>query len=340
MSDRPVPRLHYDRRAPEPLLAALSPEGELHALVELALDTENATKALDLQLRADPRRTGDGHATLYIGLTKALDLEHRSDGRLRVRPQTRFGPGREWDSPPEWTDFLPLVDLVRLWPEVIVYAQDTIDAADARYTRSEGGMQAVLSNAGSEGFEVIDREAVIGFDARSKAAFLAPIKRALSDLVPALRAEGETWAREGSFGDELDALAIDREGRVLIVEVKPASETTAVGWTPAQVFLYYRLFSAWVEQEPDSAPEVLEGMLQQRVRIGLARERDWTLRRPLELVSVIAIGGMARNRSVANRRMRAVADGMKRAGLVDVEPQVWQVDESAKVERRPLGGLG
>jgi hypothetical protein len=212
MNESPTPRLHYDRRAPEPLLAALSAEGDLHGLVELALSTENATKALDLQLRANPRRPDAGHATLYVGLTRALDLEHRSDGRLRVRPQTRFGPGKEWDAPPPWTEFLPLADLVSLWPEVISYAQATIDAADARYTRSEGGMQAVLSNADSDDFAVIDREAVIGFDARVKDAFLAPIKGALSDLAPDLLDTGEAWARERHFGDELDALAIDSEG--------------------------------------------------------------------------------------------------------------------------------
>jgi hypothetical protein len=337
MSEAGAARLYFDRRAPEALIAALS--GELHALVTLALSPEHTASALDLQLRADPRAIEDGHATLYVGLTKALDLAYASDGRFRVLPQTKFGPGMDWNLAPAWADPLPLDEMARLWPEVIDYAVATIAATPPRYTQKEGGMQAVLSNADADDFAVIDREVVVGFSPRSKDAFLAPTKNALSNLVPDLVSQGEVWARERSFGDELDALAIDSEGRVLVMEVKPGTETTDLGWTPAQVLLYHRLLSSWAEQDAESAPQALDGMLRQRVRIGLEREREWSLRRPLELVPVIAVGGRVKNPRVANERMRAVTDALRRAGLASKEPEVWQVDDAGHVEVRGVGSL-
>jgi len=296
-------------------------------------------KALDLQLRADPRRPTQGRATLYIGLTKAVDLEAR-DESFRVTPQQRFGPAATWQAPPAWTDWLDAAQLEAVWPDVLAFIRSTIEAAPERYVRSEGGMQAFLSNAASDRFVVIDRGSVIGFDARTKDAFLAPLNKAMSALVRDLESRGHPWAKEGKrFGDELDALAVDADGRVLVMEVKPGIETAALGWTPAQVALYYSLFTAWARQEPGLAHDVLKGMLFQRVRLGLAPEKYSRPSTPPRLIPVIAVGGRVKNPGVANERMIAVKAALTRAGLQLDDLEVWRIDDNGSISMREVGQL-
>jgi hypothetical protein len=335
-----APRLHFDRRAPEELLAALAPAGPFHELVELVSALELRGKALDVQLRANPRQPAEGHATLYIGLTKAIDLRGRGEF-FRFDPQRRFGPAAAWQSPPAWTNWLAASELEAVWPEVLAFVRSTIEAAPDRYVRSEGAMQALLSSAAADRFVVVDRESVIGFDhARAKQAFLAPLNELLSVAVGDLESRGHRWAKAGKrFGDELDALVVDADGRVLVMEVKPGIQTAALGWTPAQVALYHSLFSSWARQDPGLAHEVLTGMLAQRVRIGLAPDGHVPPSAPLQFVPVIAVCGRVLNPNVANERMLAVQAALGRAGSELEELEVWQVGDDGTIETRELGDL-
>src|SRR3954451_11238982 len=120
-----------------------------------------------------------------------------------------------------------------------------------------------LLGRGTSDFGAIDREVVINFPSQpAKAAALAGeaagIHAAREQLALTRR-----WAeKEKAFGDELDLLAVDRAGRVLVVEVKHGTDTGGVGWTPAQVALYLRLCQLWVDATP-WAGSVLNGMLDQ-----------------------------------------------------------------------------
>jgi hypothetical protein len=49
-----------------------------------------------------------------------------------------------------------------------------------------------------------------------------------------------------SLGGECDVLAIDSDGRLLAIEIKPWSATTAIRWSPLQVRHYANLFSVRV----------------------------------------------------------------------------------------------
>jgi hypothetical protein len=201
-------------------------------------------------------------------------------------------------------------------------------------------MQALLSNAASDRFVVVDRESMVAFDVRTKDPFLAPLKEAMSALVRDLDSRGHPWAKaDKRFGDELDALAVDSDGRVLVMEVKPGIETAALGWTSAQVARYHWLFTAWARQEPDRAHEVLTGMLAERVRLGLAPPGRLAPVAPPKLIPVIAVCGSVKNPGVANERMRAVHDALRRANIELAELEVWQVTDDGTVATRKLGQL-
>ena len=122
-------------------------------------------------------------------------------------------------------------------------------------------------------------------------------------------------------------LLVERDGGVLVVEVKHGGDTTGVGWTPAQVALYLRLVRQWVDGTP-SAASILNGMLRQSAQVGLVTDRGFTVREPVELVPVIALGEPIGNPRVARERMRQVvaalaAQDVELDGLV-----VWLVGDA------------
>lgn len=347
--------IYFDRRVPERLINALAPDGEFHELVPAPNDERGP---LDLHLRG---LGGDeGHATLYLGLTRVIDLHTDTRGLFRLtgqpgsRSKSVFKPIYEQFFDAHWTRWQSPRDLAESSAGRHEYLKRAIDIAEKRYLAKEGQLQASLSSWPDTAL-LIDRESVIGFgDAKTKERHfedaLEPVKKAGVSLrtgghawadveIEAAGGSGTTSNRIKRFGGELDALAVDPHGRLLIIEAKHGSDTAGLGWTPAQVAIYLRLFRAWAEHDPDHAHVVLSGMIEQRVRIGLAGSSPASVAMPLELVPTIIVGDPVRNPKVANERMRDVRTALAGAGEELNSLEVWQVDEHLRLTNCGIGNL-
>ncbi len=330
----------FDRRVPRELVEALAPGGPMRPLVDLARGETGTELGLDLRLRAVPGRPG-ARATLYLGLTQVLHVHHHGADRFRLRGQRGRGFAERLDLAlfdDAWEQPQPLGRLARAWPAVMAYVDAAVAAAPSRYLTAEGRLQARLGRGGPA-FTAIDREVVVAFaDQGAKDGALAaargPVEAAREELGGVHR-----WARRTrAFGDELDVLAVDAAGRVLVVEAKHGADLGGVGFTPAQVAVYRRLLQAWVDASP-SAPDVLDGMLEQAVEIGLVDGPVPRVARPLELVPVIALGAPVASPAAADERMRLVRDALAAHAVELPGLEVWVAD-GARIERPGLGGLG
>jgi hypothetical protein len=187
----------------------------------------------------------------------------------------------------------------------------------------------------------VDREAVLGHvNSAVRSATTDPVEIALNEALSAAD-NGEPWwptARgKVKFGGELDVLAVDDEGRLLAVEVKPANAVAGIAKSPAQVALYATLWSTWLT-ETDYSTEVLQGMLDQRARLGLGRAGP--LVPPETVVPVVALGPGKLSKE-ALPRLRQVAQAIQ--PVLQARPSVaplelWLVDELGRpVEKEILG---
>lgn len=330
----------FDRRVPRELADALAPGGPMHELVNLAHSSFGSANGLDLRLRARPGHT-DARATLYLGLTQVLHVHRLGPDRFKLKGQTGKGFAEQLDPAlfdRSWAQPQPLDRLARAWPAVMTYVRAAVEAAPPKYLSSEGLVQASLGR-GAESFATIDREVVINFPSQlikdaALAEEVAGIRAAREQLATTHR-----WAeKDKAFGDELDMLAVDREGRLLVIEVKYGGDTAGVGWTPAQVARYLRLCQLWVDATP-WAPSILNGMLRQATEIGLAADRGYTVADPLTLVPVIAVGQPVKNPPVANERMRIVHDALAEHGVGLAGLQIWSVGVDGRAENRRLGEI-
>src|SRR5207302_1685926 len=102
------------------------------------------------------------------------------------------------------------------------------------------------------------------------------------------QAPGVLVAPPERLGGELDLLAVDPVGRLLVIEVEPGTSVPGITWAPLQVTFYAELFRKWASEVGDEqAREGLSAMLQQRVALGLTQDPRRSLRQPLDIVPVV-----------------------------------------------------
>lgn len=333
MSEQAAPL--FDRTVPEPFLELLAPGGELSFVVERSIKEAD----LDLQLRARPTKLiGEGWATLYVGLTKALDLHFRRDGEVKAEPQRARGPAAlatengwdRWGSAGRFAseDF-------RSWVEQMIEAarEESRGKVD-----KEGAIQATVSQGKAGWFAAIDREFRLGFATRDEGiAALSAIRAPLLAVAEALHRAGEPgFGPAPGMSLKLDVLGVDTGGRVLVIEVKPGSETGALGRAPFQVAQYMALLQAWEAATPRAA-EILNGMLDQRRKLGLLDPASgWKVAEPLSFVPVIAVGFPVESPVVAGRIERVTrAIGAEAPGLID-ELQLWAIKAPLESSDHPI----
>lgn len=276
-------------RAPSPAFRAL-----LHGpLAPLLRPRVVAGLPLDLHLRE-----GD-HLHAYCGLTRLFDLSPAGDGvKIDAHSTYRSQPCglplfRRW-APGE-------PGLVRAMDAYLRQVQ-----VDPRHLRREGAVQAYWSLL-RRPWIPFDREAVLGYP--NTGAQTAG--RAFPEIATA-RAEIEALPRDRRWaplpkdkvGAELDQLAVDPDGTLVLLELKDASASPAsVFYAPLQLLQYVHEWASALEAVQDQ----LAALIEARVALGMTPPLP-----PLNgrLRPVIAFGQDSRSAEVRARfdAVRAVVD--------------------------------
>ncbi len=314
-------------------MAALLPGGCLEGL---AIRRESQPALLDLQLRRAGRRSW---VSLYAGLSSVVDIDEVDD-MFRVRSHPTYRRIGNFD--PVWSKYRSAEAVAADWAAVDSYLEAVLNDESVlpRFTRREGRVHAAMSSGIASAYRLVQREAVIAHRSASvRSELLDGLQTQIHD---AMRSGGrvDAWwpgVRDRGvmprLGNEVDVLAIDHDGRLLVVEVKPYDEIKGIAWSPAQVLVYAELFGYLVED--DAAIDALDGMLTQRVAIGLDAPGP-LFARPLRVTPVVAIGAEPSSPR-ALERLQLVAQALPDAAWSKLAPlEVWILDEHGEVHRRWL----
>ena len=108
-----------------------------------------------------------------------------------------------------------------------------------RHTAGEGDVQSMWSRV-AEPWVPFDREAVLDYrpaDASGTAREFEQVERARLELAAIAKCRG--WAKPPDAGREVDQLAVDPEGRLVLAELKDATRgSSSVYYTPFQLLQY------------------------------------------------------------------------------------------------------
>ena len=198
---------------------------------------------------------------VYCGLTRILNVRRNRNSTVNVSAHQAY---RRQDCAEA---------ILRQWatPKVEEF-REALNAyvsrvkVDERHTAREGRIQALWSRI-IHPWTPFDREAVLSYstkDQSEEARKFDQIDLARTELEKC--SKQRDWAKPPSGGREVDQLAIDSEGRLVLVELKDASVSSAsVYYTPFQLLHY-----VWEWHDAlESVRSQLQDLLDARVALGL-----------------------------------------------------------------------
>ena len=225
----------YSRAPSDALKALLRPTEFLAPFLELPGKTDPG-----LPLDVHFRRHDEVH--VYCGLTRILRARRNRNGSVSVSAHQAYRQQscaeailRRWNFA-EAQEFKMALD---------AYVSQI--KVDERHTGREGFIQAAWSRI-DEPWTPFDREAVLEYRTRqesTKAREFQTVDQARCALEAIAKSpqkssgQFEPWAMPGVAGREVDQLAVDAEGRLVLIELKSASATpSAVYYSPIQLLQY------------------------------------------------------------------------------------------------------
>jgi len=167
--------------------------------------------------------------------------------------------------------------------ELLIAQIESTSSFDRYYkSKKEGYYQNILSRkygicgSSNTGFVIIDKEAVIGYlNQKEKVGLLGSIQSKYKQLQKDISLHnpvryGKDLGKK-PIGNELDFLALDKEGNILLIEYKHGTNTSGIYLSPLQIGMYYDIFTNFPRKDLESA--IFE-MLEQKQKIGLINP-DW-----------------------------------------------------------------
>lgn len=139
-------------------------------------------------------------------------------------------------------------------------------------------------------FAIIDKEAVIGYEnMHEKNCIYGKIRSKYKEYQKELsqlnaKRFGKNLDKK-SIGNEIDFLALNRDGNLLLIEYKHGTNTSGIYLSPLQIGMYYELFSIFPRRELENS---VNEMIVQKKRIGLINPK-WKTPLIKEIVPVLII---------------------------------------------------
>ena len=304
-----IPAPFYNRAPSAQFLELLSPGGFLSSLIGLA------TREID-SYRHDVHFREHNELHAYRGRTSlvAAKLLYGSELHLTADRSYQAQPCaknflRRWN--PHESDFSR--ELERYVNEIRV---------SSSFLNAEGAVQDRWSRV-SFPWTPFEREGVLGGPHRAGRDF-AQVESALAELTELARLHG--WAAPSATGTKVDQLAVDPEGRLVLLELKDASKSTSgVYYSPFQLLQYVWEWNKVLEMVRSN----LQAVIDARVEVGLTPVGL----PPLEGGIRAAIGFGADLRSAEVRRRYALTLDVVNRYLPDriAAMETWTINESGPV---------
>lgn len=206
------------------------------------------------------------------------------------------------------TDLLDLINLVLTNPRFKKFYNNKKEGYYQTMFSREYGLKA----KGTEDFFIIDKESVIGFEnIETKNSILIPLQRKYRNIYRELSSvnpkEYGIDLSKKSIGNELDFLAVNSNGDLLLIEFKHGSNTSGIYLSPIQIGLYYDIFSLYAEQCKGKLENIINQIVNQKKHIGLIPANFQFPNKINKIIPVLIISKY-NNKSTGVKKFRKVLD--------------------------------
>jgi hypothetical protein len=296
--------MYYNRKICDSFAKLIEPDGELRWLYNFVLHHPE----LDLLIGKNKAKLW---ISVYRGLSRVLTiLKTRDSDIVKIDGAKAFKEKSPNLYGKKELPFNFANDLKRL---VVGVSKDP--KFDRYYiNKKEGFYQNELSRMfgicgkPNDDFVIIDKEAVVGYENQlEKDNLYGKIREKYKNLqkqISSLNAKryGKNLEKK-TIGNELDFLALDRQGNILLIEYKHGTNTSGIYLSPLQIGMYLELFS----QLPlDEFKATIIDMIEQKKKIGLINSK-WKTPEIKKIIPVLIISD-SNCRSTAKKKFHEVLD--------------------------------
>jgi len=169
-----------------------------------------------------------------------------------------------------------------------------------------------LSGSASGNWAIIDKEVVIGYDdLDEKKREFGKIQKKYKELqreISSINANKFGANLVGKpLGNELDFLALDNRGYILLIEYKHGKNTSGIYLSPLQIGLYYDVFSEFLRRNRSAFEKTIYTMLYQKQKIGLVNA-NWRPPKKIKGILPVLVISEYNEKSVAMSNFNEVLD--------------------------------
>jgi hypothetical protein len=263
--------MYYNRTLSKELSALLEKGGELRWLFDFVKNHP------DLDFLVGKNNSKEW-LSVYRGLTRIISISLSGTSMIKIDAAVKYKnmfPGlySKKSSKDNFQNGL----------ELLIAQIESNREFDRYYkNKKEGYYQNILSRkygicgCADTDFVIIDKEAVIGYlNQKEKSGLMGSIQQKYKQLQKEISLYnplryGKDLGKK-PIGNELDFLALDKEGNILLIEYKHGTNTSGIYLSPLQIGMYYDIFTNFPKKDLESA--IFE-MLAQKQKIGLINP-DW-----------------------------------------------------------------
>jgi hypothetical protein len=282
-------KMHYDRKLSETFSQLIEPKGKLRWLFDFVKEQ----KDLDFLIG---KNEGEEWISIYRGLSRLIKISKckTSDALIKIDGADTY----KSMMPDLYGKQISIDKNFGYLLSVLLEEVRKNNKFDRYYNnKKEGYYQNELSrkygidgNANSD-FVIVDKEAVIGYENQEeKKKLFGKFQEKYKELqkeISVINAEryGKSLEKK-SIGNELDFIAVDKSGNILLIEYKHGTNTSGIYLSPLQIGLYYDIFTTF---DNEKFKDAVLSQLKQKQAIGLINA-NWNIPKKLhDIIPVLII---------------------------------------------------
>ena len=285
--------MYYDRKLSESFASLLEKNGKLRWLFEYVKRNDE----LDFLIG---RNNYKEWISVYRGLSRIVSINpYKNSDYLKLRAAQAY----------ENIDKTKNLDLYgKHKPTKIFSKQLNViinkikeDEKFRRYfnNKKEGYFQNILSRQYGicgkvdDPFVIVDKECVIGYqDTDEKDKEYGKFHQEYKNLQEKIsKIDSKRFGKDlqkKPIGNEVDFLAVDSKGAIMLIEYKHGTNTSGIYLSPLQIGMYYDLFSEFRNRDKIGFDNTIISMLKQKQEIGLVNT-GWKIPEKLEGILPVLI---------------------------------------------------
>lgn len=278
--------MYYDRKLSETFSQLIEPEGKLRWLFYFV------KKQTDLDFLIG-KNDGEEWISIYRGLSRLIKISKSktSDALIKIDGADAYKNmkpnlyGKDISIDKNFESLL--FDLLKVVRNNKKFDRYYNNKKEGYYQNELSRKYGIDGNVDSD-FVIVDKEAVIGYETQEwKDKLFGKSQERYKELQKEVsKVSSERYGKDlekKSIGNELDFIAVDKAGNILLIEYKHGTNTSGIYLSPLQIGLYYDIFTIF---DNEKFKDSILCQLKQKQTIGLINS-DWDI--PVKLNDIIPV---------------------------------------------------